>query len=115
MGTRRDRGKRVAPPGTSHLAYPPLVLLLLTQLHYQQGEKRLMLAVLKDAVECIERYLTGRRGHNWPAFSAACHWVLDHDRTWPFSFENICVALDLDPRRIRSLLFAPFRASQRSS
>lgn len=108
MRTRRDTGRGIAPPGTVHTAqHLPLVRPLLAQLHYQQGEKRLMLAVLMDAVGCIERYSPGRRTRSWPAFHAACRWILDHDRTWLFSFENICLALDLDPHRIRSLIFAP--------
>ena len=28
----------------------------LEQLHYDRGEERLMLAALKDAVDCVERY-----------------------------------------------------------
>lgn len=80
---------------------------LLERLDYQEGEKRLMLAVLKDAVGCIERYETGQRLQGWPACRAALRWVLSHDRTWPFSFENICLALDLDPTRLRSALCSP--------
>ncbi|MGH7965391.1 MAG: hypothetical protein ACRERD_26870 [Candidatus Binatia bacterium] len=83
------------------------LLTMLEQLHYQQGEKRLMLAVLKDAVACIERYHSARGVHSWSAFRAALGWVLSHDRTWPFSFENICLALDLDPVRLRSALYTP--------
>jgi len=81
--------------------------ILLERLRYQQGEKRLMLAVLKDAVGCIERYGTGQGPQGWPACCAALRWVLSHDRMWPFSFENICLALDLDPARLRLALCSP--------
>lgn len=92
----------------SSVAEPqPSLLTMLEQLHYQQGEKRLMLAVLRDAVICIERYQDARGAHSWPAFRAALSWVLSHDRRWPFSFENICLALDLDPVRLRSALCTP--------
>jgi hypothetical protein len=93
----------------------PSLLPLLAQLHYQQAEKRLMRAVLMDAIGCIERYRDGRGAQSWPAFHAARDWMLEHDRSWPFSFENICLALDLDPDRLRSVLCAfPF-SLQRSA
>jgi len=83
------------------------LLSLLERLHYQQGEKRLMLAVLTDVVGCIERYRSGHGPRSWPAFRTALSWVLSHDRAWPFSFEHICLALDLDPARLCSILCAP--------
>ncbi len=109
----RERAWPCPLPETPRRLSP--LLPLLTHLRYEQGEKRLMLAVLTDAVGCIERYSEGRGAQSWPAFYAARRWVLDRDRTWPFSFENICLALDLDPDRIRSVLFAPLFPSQRSS
>lgn len=94
-------------PKSSVAASRSSLLTMLEQLHYQQGEKRLMLAVLRDAVLCIERYQSGHGAHSWPACRAALYWVLSHNRTWPFSFENICLALDLDPGRLRSALCTP--------
>jgi hypothetical protein len=80
------------------------LLTVLEQLHYQQGEKRLMLAVLMDAVTCIERYHSERGARSLPTYRAALRWVLAQDQEWLFSFENICLALDLDPGRLRSAL-----------
>jgi hypothetical protein len=80
------------------------LLTVLEQLDYQQGEKRLMLAVLKDAVGSIERYSSGRGVRSLQTYRAALHWVFAQDQAWPFSFENICLALDLDPVRLRSAL-----------
>jgi hypothetical protein len=77
---------------------------MLEQLHYDTGEARLMLAVLKDAAECIERYRSRRGARSRPEYDAALSWVCTPDRTWPFSFENICLGLDLDPARLRSVL-----------
>jgi hypothetical protein len=74
------------------------------RVHDQQGAKRLMRAVLADAVSCIESYSSGRGPQSWPACRAALSWVLARDQTWPFSFENICLALDLDAGRLRSAL-----------
>ena len=95
----------------SPFAHHPHSALLskLEQLHYEQGEKRLMLAVLKDAVACIENYHPHvvHGTHGWLACRAAIGWVLSHERRWPFSFENICAALELDPARLRSALCTP--------
>ena len=76
----------------------------LNRLWYQRGEKRLMLAILKDAVECIERYCYGQRTGSRSEYEAALAWVRTHDAVWPFSFENICLELDLCPDRLRSSL-----------
>jgi hypothetical protein len=95
----------------------PLSLRMrLEQLSYQEGEKRLMLAVLIDAANCIERYRNGRRAQSWIECRAALRWVINQDRKWPFSFENICLALDLNADRLRLALCAPavfsFRATR---
>ena len=72
----------------------PILQLTLEQFYYDQGEKRLMLAILTDAVGCIERYRTARGARCWTEYHAALQWVRSHDQRWPFSFENICQTLD---------------------
>jgi|GEM_PF-4363829 len=76
----------------------------LEHLHYEKGEERLMLAVLKDAVECIERYRYEYGSRSRSAYHEALRWVRGHDPTWLFSFENVCLGLNLDPMRLRSML-----------
>jgi hypothetical protein len=76
----------------------------LNRLSYQRGEERLMLAILKDAVDCIERYGYGQRTGSRPEYEAALAWVRTRDSVWLFSFENICLELDLNPDRLRSSL-----------
>jgi hypothetical protein len=91
----------------SHIASntPALPLLsTLKQLHYDRGEERLMLAVLKDAVECIERYRSAYGARSRSTYHDALRWVRGHDHTWLFSFENICLGLNLNPNRLRSVL-----------
>jgi hypothetical protein len=96
-------------PFTALLSEPRGSLLTaLEQLDYQRGAERLMLAVLKDAVECIERYHNRHGVRSRPEYEAALHWVHSRDRAWPFSFENICLRLDLDSDRLRSALAASF-------
>ena len=83
------------------------LLVQLSRLEYQQSEQRLMLAVLKDAVGCIERYHHTHTSCGRREYQEALQWVLAHDQHWPFSFENLCVALDFDPTQIRSVLLTP--------
>lgn len=80
------------------------LVISLNRLSYQRGEERLMLAILKDAVDCIERYCYGHRAGSRPDYEAALAWVRTRDAVWLFSFENICLELDLNPDRLRSSL-----------
>jgi hypothetical protein len=66
-----------------------------------ERERRLVLAILEEAVRSYQRYAfaTNRRGRR--LFGETCEWFDAHDDPWIFSFENICHALDLDPDHIR--------------
>jgi hypothetical protein len=72
-------------------------------------ERRLMAAVLQAVVDdlrgSVYRHVAGygastdSRRHR-----AAVAYVASRDREWPFSFENLCDALSLDPGRLRNAL-----------
>ncbi len=64
-------------------------------------EKRLLLAVLEEAVVTFQRYVSdgGRRGRR--LFREAEEWVVSEDAGWPCSFRNICDTLGLDPAYLR--------------
>lgn len=65
------------------------------------SERRLMLAVLEDAVYCFQRYALARDPRGTFEFEEARRWIDSADREWPFSFENICDVLGLDTGYIR--------------
>ena len=65
------------------------------------SERRLMLAVLEDAVHCYQRYALSRDPRGRFEFDEARKWVESSDREWPFSFENICDVLELEAAYIR--------------
>jgi Arc/MetJ family transcription regulator len=73
------------------------------------GERSLMLAVLRDAVECYQKYALARDPRGRFEFDEAQRWIDSSDRDWPYSFENICDVLDIDPLYLREGLerFAP--------
>jgi len=63
-----------------------------------QPEKRLIFAVLLDAVECFQKYA----GHEADRlFRDTGKWIFENDREWPFSFINICEAVDINPKYLR--------------
>lgn len=66
-----------------------------------RGEKRLMLAVLRDALECYQKYAFATDGPGRQLFADACGWIVSEDRLWYFSFENICDVLQIDAGYLR--------------
>ena len=66
-----------------------------------RGEKRLMLAVLQDALDCYQKYAFAKDSHGRQLFADADAWVSCEDRDWYFSFENICETLDINPAYLR--------------
>ena len=69
-----------------------------------EGEKRLMIAILKDAVECLEKYRGTRSGPGRSQYQNAIEWVEDTGTDWLFSFTNICDLLGFDPHYLREVL-----------
>jgi hypothetical protein len=65
------------------------------------AERRLMLAILSDAVWCFQRYCTATSAPGRRLFREAERWLLLRDWGWTFSFERICEALDLDASNLR--------------
>ena len=66
-----------------------------------EPEKRLMFALLEDAVTCFQRYLFARNGREKELFHEAEDWILQENSDWLFSFENICEVLALSPSYLR--------------
>ena len=69
-----------------------------------EGEKRLMIAILKDAVECLEKYRDSRSDTGKLSYQSAIEWVEDTDTDWLYSFTNICDLLGFDPHYLREQL-----------
>ena len=69
--------------------------------HSDRGEKRLMLAVLEEAVATFQRHAGAKTRHGQRVFREAEEWIESADDSWPFAFENICHALDIEPEFLR--------------
>lgn len=108
----RTNARLIPAETSSHTSDSQSSLLTsLDRLSYQRGEECLMLAILKDAVDCIERYGYGRHTGSRSDREAALAWVRTQDTRWVFSFENICLTLDLDPSRLRGTIESLSRRS----
>jgi hypothetical protein len=66
-----------------------------------QPEVRLMLAVMEDAVATYQRYAVDIDSRSQRLFEEAEEWINSSDTSWPYSFENICVALRVEPEIVR--------------
>lgn len=64
-----------------------------------QPEKRLMLAILLDAVECFQKTPVGKKLTR--QIEDTEQWIFMDDREWAFSFINICESVGMDPQYLR--------------
>ena len=69
-----------------------------------EPEKKLMLAVLADALACFQKYRAARKGKGKNLFRDAEEWIFDDKDDHLFSFENVCKVIGLDPQYVRRLL-----------
>jgi hypothetical protein len=71
---------------------------------YLSGEKALMLAVLEDGIRCFQEHLRNPRSNPRLLSQQAENWIRAEDWEWPFSFNNVCETLGLDPCCLRNAL-----------
>lgn len=68
----------------------------------REPELELMLAVLKDAIGCIQRRPSTRDKRTTRRYLEARQWFMEEHSDWPFSFANICGAVGLSPQYLRA-------------
>ena len=68
------------------------------------GEKALMLAVLEDGIRCFQEHLRNPRSNPKLLSQEAEAWIRTVDYDWPFSFNNICETLGINPEALRAAL-----------
>lgn len=59
--------------------------------------KRLMLAVLEDAMRCYQTYANSSSRSQRRLFIEAEAWLMDRTSDGPFAFETICETLGIEP------------------
>ncbi len=100
-----EREKLLAEGGI-HIFQPDTVLpaqffSTLRQRTASQGERRLVAAVLEDAVACFQKHLGAEDRRNRKLYADAEAWLFSDDDSWPFAFVNVCEALDIQPPFLR--------------
>jgi hypothetical protein len=68
---------------------------------FLEPEKRLMLALLEDAIHCFQDNLLTQNVRSRRLFEEAEEWIVEVDGDWVFSFENICEAWGFNPAYVR--------------
>jgi hypothetical protein len=69
---------------------------------YKEPERRLMVAVLEDAVSCLSLNPRDCNLRQRKQYEEAKQWVTAEEETeWIFSFTNICEVLGMDPSYLR--------------
>jgi hypothetical protein len=66
-----------------------------------EPEKKLMLAVLEDAIACYQKYVFARDGKARILFQETEDWIRDENADWFFSFSNVCETLGFEPAYLR--------------
>jgi hypothetical protein len=69
--------------------------------HLLEGEKRLVLSVLEDAIECFMKCIDSSTNKGQRLFRDAEEWINLEDKKWVFSFDNVCEMLDINPEYMR--------------
>jgi hypothetical protein len=94
----------------ARLFHQPDVLCVGEYLHVYQGrpaetpERRLIAAILRDAVDCYLRDCFTKNRHRKRSFREAEEWFFKSDGYGVFSLENVCNVLNIDPGYIRRTL-----------
>jgi hypothetical protein len=78
-----------------------------------RAERKLAVAVFCQAADDLQKFRYERHETEHAIYADARNWLASNDRSWPYSFLNICDALQLTPGLVRAKLLA--NSSHRSS
>ncbi|MGH7790133.1 MAG: hypothetical protein ACRERC_24920 [Candidatus Binatia bacterium] len=90
---------------TPDVMLPAQYFAVLRKTAPQGPEYQLVIAMLQDAIECVQKYRFATDENGRGLYEDARDWIASEDRRWPFSFENICGVLNLHPDYLRRGLF----------
>ena len=73
-------------------------------------ERALAAGVLRQAAVDLRKFRDGKGALGRELYSDARSWFVSNDAEWPYSFINVCRALQLTPEDVRAEVFADERA-----
>lgn len=77
-----------------------------------EPEKRLMLAMLDDALKCLQKHMRAKSRRRKKLFNEVERWFHERDGEDVFSFEHVCTVLGLSPGYVRRMLTQWIAAAQ---
>jgi hypothetical protein len=108
--TQRDFGEDRFSQDERRLFGQPDVLCVQEYMHVYQyrpaetPERRLIAAVLRDAIDCYLRDCCAKNRHRKRSFREAEEWFFGSQDEGIFSLDSVCSILNLDPGYIRRSL-----------
>ena len=78
-----------------------------------EGERKLMFAVLEDAIDCYLKNMNAKGRRRRILFYEVQNWMNARNRAGLFSYETLCETLEVDPNGLRAALERRFRHYQR--
>lgn len=96
--SRDDRSDVLEPD----LMTPEQFFGLLRQRSWQDGERRLMAAVLQDGIENFQKYAFAQDPLGRELFDVEHSWLVAEDDHALFSFNTVCEVLDIDADCLRA-------------
>ena len=66
-----------------------------------EPEKRLILALLEDAIHCFQDNLSAQTVRKKKLFDETENWIVETDGDWIFSFDHVCETLGFSPEYVR--------------
>jgi len=102
LWTRDDRAADGLEPA---LMLPEQFFGALRRSSGQNGERRLMAAVLQEGIETFQKYAHAHDADGRELFEDARAWILARHDQELFSFTTVCAILELDADWLRSGLF----------
>jgi hypothetical protein len=73
----------------------------LSRKSFREGEERLLYAMLENAIEDYQKYVSAMDKKGKELFQSAEAWFFETDSFSEFSFENLCDYLQLDASYLR--------------
>jgi hypothetical protein len=90
-----------SPIRLSEARMEPVYVEQVNRRHYDEGAKKLMLAVLQEALNNFVQLLNAKKPEHQEQFREVELWFWSDDGEWLFSFRNIAEHLGINPNYFR--------------
>src|ERR1700674_6124261 len=101
MQEKETPDERLPALSEPHTLLPIQYFEAMRRKHLLEGEKRLILSVLEDAIECFMKCMDSATNKGQRLYREADEWIALEDKHWVFSFDNVCDMLDINPEYLR--------------